>query len=189
MRRLPPVRRFLRKAVLNKVVEHRRSQRRECRYRWSVRLEDLRDQTCLRLRLERASAGCHLVKDRAERKNVTTRIRWRALHLLRGHVLQRADDRALCGARLRDGGQHRESLPDRADGVLGQAEIEQLRARRRKHDVRGLQIAVDDAVSVCRLEGIRYLDPEAEYLRERERPARDTPVQRLTFEELEYQVF
>ena len=47
---------------------------------------------------------------------------------------------------------------------------------------------MDDAVSVCRLKGVGDLDPEAEYLRERERPAFDTRRQRLTFEQFEYEV-
>ena len=125
---------------------------------------------------------------RAEREDVGPRIGWRALHLFGGHVLQRADDRALCRARPGSGGQHRERLPGRADGVLREAEIEQLGARRREHDVAGLQIPVDDAVPVCRLKGVRDLDAEAEDLCERQRPAFETRRQRLAFEQFEDEV-
>ena len=52
----------------------------------------------------------------------------------------------------------------------------------------GLQIPVDDAVSVGRLKGVRDLDAEAEYLRERQRPAFDTCRQRLAFEQFEDEV-
>ena len=43
-------------------------------------------------------------------------------------------------------------------------------------------------MSVCRLKGVRDLDPEAEYLCERQRPAFDTCGQRLAFEQFEYEV-
>jgi hypothetical protein len=72
--------------------------------------------------------------------------------------------------------------------VLGQAKIEQLGARRRQHDVPGLQIPVDDAMLVCRVKGVCDFDPEAEHLSERQRPACDTCGQRLTFEEFQYEV-
>ena len=52
----------------------------------------------------------------------------------------------------------------------------------------GLQIPVDDAVPVCRLKRVRDLDAEAEYLRERQRPAFDTRGQRLAFEQFEHEV-
>ena len=52
----------------------------------------------------------------------------------------------------------------------------------------GLQIAVDDAVPVCRLKGVRDLDAEAEDLCERQRPAFDTRGQRLPFEQFEDEV-
>ena len=52
----------------------------------------------------------------------------------------------------------------------------------------GFEIPVDDAVSVCRLKGVRDLDAEAEYLCERQRPAFDTCRQRLTFEQFEHEV-
>ena len=75
-----------------------------------------------------------------------------------------------------------------ADGVLRQAEVEQLGARRREHDVPGLQIPVDHAMPVCRLKGVRDLDPESEYLCEWQRPALDTRRQRLTFKQFEDEV-
>jgi hypothetical protein len=53
--------------------------------------------------------------------------------------------------------------------VLGQAEVEQLRARRCKHDVSGLEVPVDDATLVCRFKSVGDLDPEAEHLCERQR--------------------
>ena len=47
---------------------------------------------------------------------------------------------------------------------------------------------MDDAVSVCRLKSVRDLDPEAEHLCERQRPAFDTCRQRLAFEQFEDEV-
>ena len=52
----------------------------------------------------------------------------------------------------------------------------------------GLQIPVDDAVSVGRLKGVGDFDPEAEDLRERQRPTFDTCRQRLALEQFEDEV-
>jgi hypothetical protein len=87
---------------------------------------------------ERQSTGEHLVRDHAKGPHVRPSVDLRTLCLLRRHVGDRADDGA--GFRhlhhgLRGVGNH-----------LGEAEVENLYlAIARQHDVRGLQVAVDDA--------------------------------------------
>jgi hypothetical protein len=49
--------------------------------------------------------------------------------------------------------------------VLRQAEVEELRARRREHHVSWLQVAMYDAASVSGFEGIRDIAAKAEDLR------------------------
>ena len=188
MRRLPAISRRLREAALDDVVESgRREWRKRRESRW-LGFKNLREQARLRRRLERPSAGGHLVQDAAEREDVRPRIRWRALHLFRGHVLHRADDRALCGAGPGGGGQHRQRLSGRTHRLLREAEIEQLRACRGEHHVSRLQVAMDDTLSMCDLKGIRHLDAETEDLVKRQRAPLQTGRQRLALEQFEHQI-
>ncbi len=60
-------------------------------------LQDSRSDADLALALEGALAGEHFVKHGAERENIATAVQLFALDLLRGHVLECADDSALLG--------------------------------------------------------------------------------------------
>ena len=72
---------------------------------------------------------------------------------------------------------------------FGQAEVEQLDARLRQHDVAGLQIAMDDSLPVRLVERVGDLDGEAQRLVER-KPASAEPFgERLAFEQLHDEVF
>ena len=84
--------------------------------------------------------------------------------------------------------QHRELLPGSADGVLREAEIEQLRAGRGEHHVPRLQIAMDDAEPVRGLERIRDFNAEPEDLAQWQRAACQTGGQRLPVEQFEHQI-
>ena len=130
MSRLPPIYRRLRKAALDNVVKRGRSEWRQRRHRGRFRLENLRYETRLCGGLERAPAGGHLVQQGAQREDVGAHVGGLALHLFGRHVLQRADDRALSRGRSWGGRELGERLPASADGVLREAEIEQLGARR-----------------------------------------------------------
>ena len=71
---------------------------------------------------------------------------------------------------------------------LGQTEIEHLHgAIRTQLDVCGLQVAVNDALLVRRLERIRNLTGDRQRLVERQRTLRDAIRKRRTFDELEHQ--
>ncbi len=67
---------------------------------------------------------------------------------------------------------------------LREAEVEELHARLRQHDVAGLQVAVDDAGVVRRVEGRRDLDRDLQELLRRERPLEQPLHQRLAVGQL-----
>ncbi len=100
----------------------------------------------------------HFVEHFAEGKDIRARIRRLSLQLLGGHVLEGADDHASAGELgllLRHLG---ERIGERCGtGLHGEAEVEQLRAGLRQHDVRGLQIAMGNAQLVCFGQGVGNL--------------------------------
>ena len=71
--------------------------------------------------------------------------------------------------------------------TLGQAEVEQLRARLREHDVARLEVSMDDARAMCLVERTRDLDRAPERLVERQRAPRQTSGERLAVEDLHHQ--
>ena len=130
----------------------------------------------------------HLVDDGAERKDVGPRIDRSSFELLRSHVLERAEDRALLGQRLvafaRRGGVGIEGGRGRAK--RGYPEIEQLRACSRQHDVCGLQIPVDDTLPVSMVEGAGNLDGEAQDLIDRQWTSEQAMGERFAIEILHH---
>ena len=102
---------------------------------------------------ERRRAGERLVEHGAERPDVRATVGVvLALGLLGRHVERRSDRRAAAGdARTADVVQQ-----------LRHAEVEELHEERavvahREEDVRGLEVAMDDAGRVCLLEAARHL--------------------------------
>ena len=91
---------------------------------------------------ERGAPRDRLVQDRRGREEVGARVDLVAQDLLRRHVPRRAHD---------EPGPRELACPSRATASSsfgqgpGQAEVEELHAVRREEDVRGLQVAVDDA--------------------------------------------
>jgi hypothetical protein len=68
---------------------------------------------------------------------------------------------------------------------LGEPKVQDLRLPAGRHEhVRRLEVAVDDALAVRRVESIRHLDTEIEQGREVDRPPADSLAQRLPLEEL-----
>ena len=170
------------------MVERGRREGRERRDDGRFRFENFGDEARLRRGLERPPAGGHLVQEGAQREDVGARVRWQALDLFGRHVRQRADEGALRRVRSWRGREHRERLPGSADGVLREAEIEQLGPGRGEHHVPRLQIAMDDAEPVRGLERVRDFNAEAEDLAQRQRAACQTGGQRLTLEQFEHQI-
>ena len=125
-----------------------------------IAVQDRVEDDRRRLARERQRARRHLVEHRPEREQVRARVRELAARLLRRHVRHRAHRRA-----------GRREVADRleaGDGAVapappafdpGEAEVEDLHLPARVHeDVRRLDVAVDDAAGVRRLERVRDLD-------------------------------
>jgi hypothetical protein len=82
------------------------------------------------------------------------------------------------------------------DGVLREAEVEQLRRRRPgwphavrcQHHVAGLEITVDDAVTVRGVKRLRDLHRDADRVRERQRAARQALGERLAHDVLHHEI-
>src|SRR5439155_1594100 len=104
---------------------------------------------------------------RAKRKNVAAGIRLFSLHLLRGHVLKCSYQHAFCrqplalDCHLGQCGRNGRGFLSQ----LGQTEIQQLRAGFGQHDVAGLQIAVNNSVTVRFVQSVCNLDSIGHCLR------------------------
>ncbi len=144
---------------------------------FGVRLEHRRERVAHRLALEEPATGEHLVEKGTERPDVGALVHDPASGLLGRHVGRGAEDepggRAGVGERrrLRQVGGGRDS-PTLAAPRLGQAEVEDLDLPVRRHlHVRGLEVAVDDALLVRLLEGLGDLLRDGDRLVDRNRPA------------------
>ena len=138
---------------------------------------------------ERGAAGEHLVEHAAERPQVGAAVDAPPASLLGAHVAGRAQHSAgdrhapaqrgrLGRVRLARGLEHgREPEVEHAHAAVG-----------RDLDVRGLQVAVHDALVVRRRERARDLARHAQRLGLRQRPARDPLGERLALDELHHQV-
>ena len=142
---LPAIIGILFDTAFDDVIQKRwgqRLNRGNCRW---VGVHDGADETRVRLTLERFLAREHLVEHAAERKDVGPRVGLLTFELLGGHVLKRAQNGALRGDRGRRSPSEANVLRLRRRLALREAEVEQLRAGLRQHDVAGLEIAVHDA--------------------------------------------
>ena len=130
----------------------------------------------------------HLVEHRAERVEVAARVDVLAASLLGGHV----GDGPHHGSRARELVLRARRRLQRVDarerpGLLGQAEVEQLRLAAVGHeDVRGLDVPVDDSLGVGRIERVGDLRPEVEDALRLHRLAADRVLQRLALHPLHH---
>ena len=170
---LPPVLRVLGEAPLDDPLERRRRHRRNRRDRRRLLLHDRGDQRRLARSHEGLAPGRHLVEHAPEREDVRPRVRLPALELLGRHVLERPEDRPFLRQVLVGRPHHRRQRGHgRLHGRrhrLGEAEVEQLHARLRQHDVAGLQVAVHDPLPVGLVESVGDLRAEPQRLLERQR--------------------
>ncbi len=127
-----------------------------------IAIQDGIEDHGLRVALERATAGGHLIEDRAEREEVGARIGRQPARLLRRHVVDRAEH-----------GPHRRQVSPRGRRGAGrlsaglvvlelrESEVEDLHlAAGGDHHVHRLQVAMDDALRVRGLERIGHLDAQ-----------------------------
>jgi hypothetical protein len=106
---------------------------------------------------EGSRGGCDLVEDTARGINIGARIGELGANLLGRHVRQRPELIVASAGRLLSGRRLQE---------LRNPEVENLHAPvTRHHDIRGLQIAMDDSVVVRRLQAVGQLDPERAHFR------------------------
>jgi hypothetical protein len=170
-------------------IDGRRSKRLKRRNARRLVFEDRAEQARARLAFKRGAAGQHLEQQRAEGEDVGTRVGFEPFDLFRRHVLEGPEDRPLrsqIGRRRRLHGEA--ARRDDGRGALGEAEVEQLGARFAQHDVRGLEIAMDDARPMRAIERIADTDRDLQRLRRQERTrARETFRHSLTVEIFENQ--
>ncbi len=181
--RLPAIVGILGQRAPDDVVHGRWRQRLTRRGRRRLAVQDRGDDARLAVAGKRALARAHLVQQRAQREDVGARIHRARFELLGRHVLERADQHALrrdrrvarCAGLAAENAFHRRA---------GQAEVQQLGAGARQHDVGRLEIAMDHAVAMRPVERIGDLGAVADDLVRRQRPARQAAGQRLAFEVL-----
>ena len=171
---LPAVVGILRQAAPNHAIECAVRGRALTCHRRRIVLEDGADESRAALRFERLPPGQRLVQHRTKGKDVGARVRRPPLQLLRRHVLEGALNRAF-GRNLRRFCQRRckRGNSGRRRHVLGQAEVEQLGARLGDHHVAGLEIAMDQTVTMCRSQRVGDVDGEPQCLRRRQRARRN----------------
>ena len=162
---------ILRETRAHDAVQRRRRHRRHLRDRRRVVPEDRGDER--RLALARRTPSGRWPSRRAtapKREDVDARVGLAALELLGRHVLERAEHDPALGQRLaglhlgRRTGCARDRPRAGGRERLGEAEVEELDARLRQHDVAGLEVAVDDPLPVRLVERVGDLDPVAQDL-------------------------
>ena len=142
---------------------------------------------------EEGPAGEHLEEDDTEGPDVGPLVDGLAARLLGGHVGGGAEDDAGQGARAGQGGglgevDRRPACAQVAAPGLGEAEVEHLDLPvGRELHVRGLQVAVDDALGVGLLERLGDLLRDLERLLDGDGAARETLLEVLALHELERQ--
>jgi hypothetical protein len=134
-----------------------------------------------------AGPGQQLEQHHAERPQVGAPVEGLAAELLGRHVAQRASDLAAPRRRGAPGG--RRLVVERALGVGGDAEVQHLDGVvGADHDVRGLEVAVDDPVGVGAGQRARHRGHDREHPRHRQALAARELRQGLAGDVLEHQI-
>ena len=187
---LPSGLRVLREADAHDTVEGRWGQGLHRGDRRRFRGQDRRGQAGAARARERPPARGHLVEDHPEREHIGPGVHRLALELLGRHVLEGADHRALARERLQGRVQRRHLgrlAPSVALEEPRHPEVQKLGSRPREHDVRGLQVAMDDSPPVRRAERAGNLPAETKHLFRGQRTLRQSLGQGLALHELHHQ--
>jgi hypothetical protein len=138
---------------------------------------------------KRRLAGGHLVQHESEREQIRADVDVFAAQLLRRHIGDRADRATVLGERaigelrqLHRRGRHR--LVDRR---LGESKVENLRTVAGEKDVCRLDIAVDDARGVCRVERAGQCSGDLDELAVVQWSACQPPLQRFAVQQFHHQ--
>jgi hypothetical protein len=132
---------------------------------------------------ERQASGDELVEEHAEAEEVGPMVHRPRQGLLRAHVVRRAEDHA----RLRSRGEERllQALAPRAAEPLRQPEVEHLHLTSlAEADVGRLDVPVDEALGVRRVERIGHLHADLDDLDDGELPSLHADVEGLALDEL-----
>jgi hypothetical protein len=142
--------------------------------------EDCSDDAQFRTATEWPARRQHLVKDRSEREDIRARINRTALGLLGRHVRRRAHDEARSRAQRRHS-----RLSGTGLNELGKSEVENLGTPvARDHDVGRLDIAMNDAACMRRVQSRCDLRTVLERLRNWQRALGKHFVERCALDEL-----
>ena len=136
---------------------------------------------------ESLAAGSHFVEHHAKRKNICARIKVFAQSLFRRHVGNRADGNARAGeigVIERGGARSGVALAARCDHHFGQSEIENFGlAAVGEKNIRGLDVAMNDAFRMRGVESVSGLDAGFEQGIEPDGPAGDAMLQRRALQQ------
>src|SRR5438034_1686401 len=151
-------------------------------------LENRGDDARVSVAFERALSARHLIKQCAESEDVGACVCLAAVALFASNILQRSLNRSL----QRETGIGRgvaQSLNRSTVRApeLRQPEVEQLHAALRDHDVRRLQITMNDTVTMGLIERVRDLDPKLQLLLDWKRTAFQALSKRLALEQFHHQ--
>jgi hypothetical protein len=134
--------------------------------------EDTGNLRCGRDASERPFTGRHLEQHCSEREHVSAAVGPCPFQLLGGHIGDRSNNPS--GYRRRRGDRFVGLLLIRdrgSESLLGDSEVEQLRAVRREHDVRRFEVAVDNPDPMGRNQAFSNGDRDGEQFIQAERPA------------------
>ena len=131
----------------------------------------------------------HLVQHKSEREQIRADVDVFAAQLLRGHVGDRADGVAVLGepaiGELRR--LHRRARHRLVDHCLGESKVEDLRPVAGEKNVCRLDIAVDDARRVCRIERAGQSGGDFDEFAVVQRSARQPLLQRFAVQQFHHQ--